>query len=353
MEWPLNSSWIMNGVQRFLRSGMPDFFALLKIPFNALWPNMPWQGAYLECTVHSKGLGVVQVLGQQRIALPSSVLASSDLPLHLILPSHCVLHSRLSLPNITKAKLASLLTHEVSRHTPFSAEQVTYTWKALDADSSAEQLLLDFWVLSTQELARNCQMHGIALKRCHRVDVINADGIHSGINLLPISQQASNLAPTLFAYLAAGGLCLLLLLSGLYVVLHNRANDVENWQKKVAALELESKPIQRMKNAVHQQQQTQKLLAQIHRANPKRLAILDELTRCLPVDAVLDRFSISGKQVLIDGEAHSPEALISDLQCSKLLVSPSLVGTLQANVQTGKQRFSLRAELARDNQHAP
>ena len=101
------------------------------------------------------------------------------------------------------------------------------------------------------------------------------------------------------------------------------------------------------------QQQTQKLLMQIHRANPKRLAILDELTRCLPVDAVLDRFSISGKQVLIDGEARSPEALISDLQCSKLLVSPSLVGTLQANAQTGKQRFSLRAELAQDNPHAP
>ncbi len=89
----------------------------------------------------------------------------------------------------------------------------------------------------------------------------------------------------------------------------------------------------------------QQLLAGLHRESAPRLVLLEQLSRCLPKDVVLDRLSIRGKALSMDGVAKSPEAVIQALACAPTVSSPRLVGTLQADASGRRQRFSLQADL--------
>ena len=81
-------------------------------------------------------------------------------------------------------------------------------------------------------------------------------------------------------------------------------------------------------------------------ARPTTVEILDELSRLLPDGTWLEKVAIEGDQLVLIGLSNEASALVRRLEPSPLWRSPALTGALQPDPRSGRDRFSLVAELA-------
>jgi general secretion pathway protein L len=80
-------------------------------------------------------------------------------------------------------------------------------------------------------------------------------------------------------------------------------------------------------------------------ARPMAVAVIDELTRRLPDTTYLEKLSIENDRLTLIGLSREAPALIGRLQGSRLWRSPALTGALQPDPASGRDRFTLTAEL--------
>jgi len=71
--------------------------------------------------------------------------------------------------------------------------------------------------------------------------------------------------------------------------------------------------------------------------------VLNDVTKRLPNDTWLQRFSMNGTQVQLQGQAKEASALIGVLQKSPLLDAPALQGAITPDARTGKEQFLIAA----------
>src|SRR3546814_6161100 len=82
---------------------------------------------------------------------------------------------------------------------------------------------------------------------------------------------------------------------------------------------------------------------------PTTVEVLDELGRLLPDSTYLEKLSIEGDQILLNGQSSEASALVGQLEGSKLWRSPALTGALQPDPRSGRDRFTMTAQMAIDN----
>jgi general secretion pathway protein L len=73
--------------------------------------------------------------------------------------------------------------------------------------------------------------------------------------------------------------------------------------------------------------------------------VLAEVTRLIPDDTWLERLSFVGNQVQLQGQSARADKLIGILTKSACLANPQFQGIIQPDGATGKERFSLVADL--------
>lgn len=337
------STWVV----RLLATGMPELFDEFFAGLRRRWPDAPWRSAAIEVQSIPEGFSYRHVYGADKRPITREAAEASALPITVLLPHAQVLHHVLTLPALPLTDMRAALTHEISRHSPFSAEQVSFTWRVLSrhAETGSQQVAL--WVLPLTTWQREVARIGLPLARIRGVDVRDGHGLPTGINLLPLEARAVSVQPQVrgWAWFALG-LSLLMLLA-LYGITQNRKADVQRWREQVEAMREQVRPVRALKAELTRRTQQHQFLVGIHQRTPSRVQLLDALTRCLPETTVLDRLSISGQVLALEGVAPSPEALIPALACVPELRNPRLIGTLQAEAAGQNQRFSIQADLGK------
>jgi general secretion pathway protein L len=79
---------------------------------------------------------------------------------------------------------------------------------------------------------------------------------------------------------------------------------------------------------------------------PTAVEILDELSRRLPDSTYLEKLSIENDHLLLIGLSSEASSLVGRLEGAKLWNAPALTGAVQPDPRTGRDRFTLTAELA-------
>jgi general secretion pathway protein L len=324
-------------LSRWLVAGYGEQFHALFAPLKALKPLWPWRSAINVIEFADDGMHFKRVFGMEREPIALSELQASKLPVIVQLPMQSVLQRQIRLPALSTRDTAAAMGYEISRHTPFQADQVSFTWKTSD---HSEQGSARLWVLPLPEWQRYRDQIPVPLTRVRQVTVANQP-----INLLPKSEQAAYWWPRVRWMAVLSLLAWVLLVSSLWMILDNRKARVLALQADVTALQQEARPARLMKNKVQGIDDMQRLLADIAQTSPSRLQLLGELTRCLPADTVLDRVSVTGTALSMDGSAQSPEAVITALACARPIRNARLQGTLQPDAGRNAQRFTLSAEL--------
>ena len=79
---------------------------------------------------------------------------------------------------------------------------------------------------------------------------------------------------------------------------------------------------------------------------PTTVEVLDELARRLPDSTYVEKLSIEDDRILLIGLSNEASSLVRRMEGSPLWRSPALAGALQPDKRSGRDRFTLTAELA-------
>ena len=89
----------------------------------------------------------------------------------------------------------------------------------------------------------------------------------------------------------------------------------------------------------------QAFLDNARRARPAAVEVIDELARRLPDGTYLEKLAIEEERLTLIGLSNEAPALIGRLQGSPLWRSPALTGALQPDPASGRDRFTLSADI--------
>ena len=275
--------------------------------------------------------------------LPAQLPTAAGERLVLLLPPAMVLVQPLQLPLAATRELNSVIGFELDKYTPFPAEQLHYVARIESRGNSLAQVLLVAILRERlQAVLDVCREHGMPLQA---VDCRTADGSRLGIDLLPAQHKPQgNARSRLPRYLALA--CGALLLACMWLWLDARTAMVSAMQDSVDQQREQVQQVQALRRELLNTQGAARYLAQQKAAQPTVASVLLDLTGCLGADTWVEQLEINdGGAVSISGQSARASALIGRVKACSTLTDAQFQGIIQPDEHTGKERFSLRAQL--------
>ena len=269
----------------------------------------------------------------------------SELPRWLLLPASSCLRRRLTLPAAAADRLRDVVGFEVDRQTPFDAADVAYDARLLGRRERDGQLDVELVVVPRSALAPQQAALGALADGLAGIDVAGEDGLPIGVNLLSPQQRRQQRDPwrvwnwglAMLAALACGLM--------LWQVLQNRRAAADRFEARIAEQAAAGRQAAEKRQRLVSLIEGQAFLDTARAERPTSVEVIDELTRRLPDNTYLEKLSLEDQRMMLIGLSSEAPALISRLQGAPYWRSPALAGALQPDPTSGRDRFTLTAEL--------
>jgi general secretion pathway protein L len=260
----------------------------------------------------------------------------------LCLPPAAVLRRRVVLPVAARGDLRQALAWEMDRQTPFRADEVYYDVRAAGA-VSGNRLAVELVVAPHAQV--DPWLHQLALigLGIDAVDVSEEVG-RSGFNLLPPAQRARRPDPRRRLNWILAVIAVVLAVLAMHQWVANRCTALAAMQTEVGSLRVQARQVAAMHRTLAGKIAASRFLAQHRAQSATVIDVLDDLTHRLPDATWLERLSVDGDQVAMQGQSPQATALLERLKGSALLGEPRFQGVIQTDPQTGKERFYLIAQ---------
>jgi general secretion pathway protein L len=274
-----------------------------------------------------------------------------DARVQLMLPASALMVQRLTLPLAAVGKLRTVLAFEMDRYTPFNAAQLYFDARILSRDKRQAQVLLVAVLRDRlQPILDDCQQRSLPL---HAIDGYDAQGEPLQIDLLPAELKPRRAASHRFDRIL-GLACGVLLLACMVLWLDQRQALLETMQAEVAEQHQQIEQVQRLRAELLNTRGAARYLAQHKTAQAPLSQVLAELTECLGNDTWLEQLEISDAgDLTLSGQSAKASDLIGRVKACPSLVDAHFQGIIQPDASSGKDRFSLRAQLRKEAADAP
>ncbi len=270
----------------------------------------------------------------------------AELPRWLLLPATLGLRRRLLLPAAAAERLHDVLAFEIDRQTPFAAGSAAFDARVLGRRDSDGQLDVELVALPRASLQARLEALGPLAATLSGVDLADGAGTPLGVNLLPLAQRNQRADPQRGWNWALALVAVLALAAGLWQVLGNRRAAADAFEQSIEARAKDAQRAAAQRQKLVDAVEGQKFLEQSRGGRPTTVEVLDELSRRLPDNTFLEKLAIEGDRLLLIGLSSEASALVGRLEGSKLWRAPALTGALQPDPRSGRDRFTLTAELA-------
>jgi len=183
-------------------------------------------------------------------------------------------------------------------------------------------------------------------------DVAVAD-VPAGFNLLPLDRRARRVDKRMRINMILVVCALALLGLVMWQSLALRETAIEKLSDEVAAARTLATQSAELKRQLRDAIEGANFLTTKKSEQAVTVDVLAEVTRLVPDDTWLERLSFVGTQVQLQGQSARADKLIGILTKSKCLTNPQFQGIIQPDGTTGKERFSLAADLKPGVCHGP
>lgn len=270
----------------------------------------------------------------------------ADLPRWLLLPASVSLRRRLPLPAAAAERLRDVVGFEIDRQTPFSADAVAFDARVLGRRDSDGQL--DVELIAVPLAAFNPQLVALGplASTLAGIDVAAGDGLPLGINLLPLSQRSRHSDPWRVWNAALAAVALIAIAATLWQLLDNRRGAADAFEQAIARRAVPARLAAVQRQRLQDLIDGQAFLDRARAARPTAVEVIDELSRRLPDGTYLEKLAIEDERLTLIGLSNEAAALVGRLQDSELWRLPALAGALQPDPASGRDRFTLTADLA-------
>jgi general secretion pathway protein L len=280
--------------------------------------------------------------------------AMSDLPRWLLLPAACGLRRQLVLPAAAADRLRAVAGYEIDRQTPFAKDAVAYDARVLGRRGDG-QVDVELVVVPRAKLDEQLAQLGKAAAQLAGADLADAAGEPVGVNLLPPELRRRRHDPARGWNALLAGVFVAATAAMLATVLHNREAAARRLQAQVARQAAAARAVSVQRAELAALVDGRAWILRERAARPQVVSVLDEVARRLPDDTWLDKLAIDNDRLLLIGRSAQASALVARMEGAPQWRSPALTGTLQPDPRSGRDRFTLAADLAiaPDAQAAP
>jgi general secretion pathway protein L len=270
----------------------------------------------------------------------------------LLLPPSMVLVQSLQLPLAAARDLQTVVGYELDRFTPFDASQLYFVAR-LNKRSGA---FIDVTLVAILRERLDAILSESAESglRPNAVDIGLDASSRLRVDLLPAPLRPRQKRSSLGLQRKLLWLCGGLLIVAMLLWLNHRQSLLEQMQASVQAQRAEVAQIQKIRQQLTNTRGAANYLIRRKSAQPTLVALLNELTTCIPRDTWIDQLEIDDSaEVSFSGQSAKASALIARVKDCRSLENAQFQGVIQPDPQTGKDRFSLRAHLHQEAADAP
>lgn len=269
-----------------------------------------------------------------------------ELPRWLVLPAAATLRRRMLLPAAAGERLRDVVGFEIDRQTPFTSETVVYDARVLgrrepDGQVDAELIAVPRTALAGTEAALGDLGGSLA-----GIDVLDRDGHPLGVNLLATSQRRTQSDPWARWNLLLFVIAVLATAALLWQLLDNRRKAADAFEVTARAEIDKARKVSEQRQQLVDIVEGQAFLDQTRAGRPTSVEVLDEMTKRLPDTTYIEKFALESDRITLIGRSSEASELIGKLEGSKLWKGPALTGALQPDARSGRDIFTLTAELA-------
>jgi general secretion pathway protein L len=281
---------------------------------------------------------------QQREALlqASPFLAEAELLLQLA-PGQS-LQKTFKLPLAAEENLRQVVGFEMDRLTPFKAEQVYFSVKVLERLPEAKQLRVDLALVPRPVLDELLDELALCGWRPSRVDV-GAEPGGSGHDLLPERfRAASSRLPRHLAFAAAA---VAAVLAGAVLIepIMVKGEIEEELRRELKAAAKTAKEVDALRDTAEKQAHQAVFLLRKKRQEPAMVDMLEELSRVIPDQTMLNGLQYRDRRVIMQGQSPAASSLIELLEASPYFKNTSFVSPVTKDVASGQERFQIACEV--------
>jgi general secretion pathway protein L len=269
-----------------------------------------------------------------------------DLPRWLVLPANAGLRRRMTLPAAAAERLRDVVSFEIDRQTPFTADAAAFDARILDRRAADGQLDVELVAVPLTAIQPRLDALGGVASTLAGIDLADSSGVPLGVNLLPPAQRRHRADPWGTWNWVLGVVAVAALGLGLWQVLDNRRAAADAFQKEVDARTAQARTASARRQSLIDAVEGQNYLDQLRRGRPSAIEVLDELTRRLPDTTYLEKVAIENDRITVIGLSSEASSLVGRLEGSKLWRAPALTGALQPDPRSGRDRFTLVADVA-------
>jgi general secretion pathway protein L len=269
----------------------------------------------------------------------------ADQPRWLLLPASSGLRRRLLLPAAATDRLRDVLAYEIDRQTPFAADAVSFDARVLQRRGDG-QVEVELVAVPRVQLDAQLATLGAAAAELAGADLAGDDGEPIGVNLLPPALRRRRQDPALGWNLLLGAVFVAATAAMLAMVLHNRERAAERLQAQVGRQAVAARAVSMQRAELAGLVDGRAWLRRERASRPLAVAVLDQVAQRLPDDTWLDKLAIDNDRLLLIGRSAQASALVAKMEGAPQWRSPALTGTLQPDPRSGRDRFTLTADLA-------
>lgn len=261
------------------------------------------------------------------------------------------IQKELSLPAAAKENLYQVVTYELSRYSPFSAEHAYYAVKALDVVNEPGQIRV-MLILTAREVldtfSRDLRSFGMIPKFADYDELPNElEDNDEPYNLLPEWLREKTDRSAQFIHASLTGLVALLLVAALALPVWFESRSVNALQEKIDAIEKEAKNTKALQAEVDALvDETQQLITK-KTEKPPVVAVLDTLSKLIKDDTWLAYAQYASGQLQIQGESPAASTLISVLEASDVFANAKFVSPVTRDNVSKLERFQITVDITK------
>ncbi len=270
-----------------------------------------------------------------------------DLVIDIHISDSEVLTRRISLPASTEENIYEVIQYEMDRYTPFNNNDVYFDYRIEGRDKD-KQLIKVLLIVVRKEIL-NPVINLIENSDAHvRIQTINIDANNpehalQNVKLLRSYGEVGKSNKSSVKWLAIAALCLLLLtgitpLAINYVHISKLSSELAGLEKTVQKVKLLQKEYTKTENQVG-------YLINIKERNPSIIELLNLLTHALPDHSYVQRLSLEGGLLSIQGLSASASELIPIIDKTSMFDDIRFAAPVTQSGAERLERYSITAQI--------
>lgn len=261
------------------------------------------------------------------------------------------IQKELSLPAAAKENLYQVVTFELSRFSPFSAEHAYFAVKQLDVENEPG-LIRVMLILTAKEVLDafypDIKAFGMIPKYVDYEETPNdLYNNEDQYNLLPENMREKTDKIAQFVHGSLIGLVILLIIAAMALPVWFEARAVDELQAKLTGIEKEAKKIKVLQADMDALVDETQLLLAKKTEKPPVVEVLDTLSRLIKDDTWLGYAQYANGQLQIQGESPAASTLISVLEASDIFVNAKFVSPVTRDNVSKLERFQISVDVTK------